>query len=275
MKNLPLFISEKSTSPPLIATESRVKNSFKGLIESYDQVHNLIKPLNKLGITGFFYSRIFADGQWSNLSGNLNFSEHFLKKVYEEKYTPSDSREGVFIEKGLLLWSLNPENPIIKDGADIFNYGNGITFSTKNSAESYQEVYAFYSDRDNHAINQFYLSNLDFLENFKNYFLDEAKDLVAKANNLKYPSLNLPSPSSGNIFLPELSNLSASMKPTLSKQERSCLNLLSNGKSSGEIAETLKLSQRTVENYLANIRMKWDCKKSAELIYLASKKGFI
>ncbi len=60
----------------------------------------------------------------------------------------------------------------------------------------------------------------------------------------------------------------------LSHREMQCLQLLVQGKSAKMIAYTLKLSTRTVEHYLENIKMKLNVYSKNELIEVAIKNGF-
>jgi DNA-binding NarL/FixJ family response regulator len=62
---------------------------------------------------------------------------------------------------------------------------------------------------------------------------------------------------------------------SLSSRELECLRLLSKGLSVLEISEVLKLSPRTVENYISNIKAKWNYSKATELIYQAAKRGLV
>lgn len=54
--------------------------------------------------------------------------------------------------------------------------------------------------------------------------------------------------------------------PNLSKQESECLNLLIRGGTNQTIANKLKISPRTVESYLQNVKNKFNVSKKAELI---------
>ena len=61
----------------------------------------------------------------------------------------------------------------------------------------------------------------------------------------------------------------------LSPQRINCLNLLATGFSAKEIGEQLKLSQRTVESYLADIRHIYGFRNSKELIAAYYSKNII
>jgi len=55
-------------------------------------------------------------------------------------------------------------------------------------------------------------------------------------------------------------------KNYLSRRQLECAHLLMTGMTQKEIATHLKLSQRTVESYIENIRTKLQCRNKTELI---------
>ncbi len=61
----------------------------------------------------------------------------------------------------------------------------------------------------------------------------------------------------------------------LSKRETECLHFWMQGKSAKQIAAILGLSQRTVENYINNIKIKWNCYSKSQVITKALEKGFL
>jgi DNA-binding CsgD family transcriptional regulator len=56
-----------------------------------------------------------------------------------------------------------------------------------------------------------------------------------------------------------------------SKREMEVLSYIVTGKSAREIGNLLALSVRTVENYIANIKQKADCKTKVDLVLKFSK----
>lgn len=60
----------------------------------------------------------------------------------------------------------------------------------------------------------------------------------------------------------------------LTKREAECMFLLLKGKSINTIAEVLKLSPRTVEFYLKNMKIKLNCHTKFELIELVQHSEF-
>jgi len=62
---------------------------------------------------------------------------------------------------------------------------------------------------------------------------------------------------------------------TMSKKEKNILELLSDGFTTAEIAETLVASQHTIETYRRNLLLKFKAKNVSELIKISMKEGFI
>jgi len=65
------------------------------------------------------------------------------------------------------------------------------------------------------------------------------------------------------------------MYDTLSTREREVLTLVAEGKTSGEIADVLSLSARTVETYRRRLMSKLDLDNQADLIKFALKRGLV
>lgn len=61
----------------------------------------------------------------------------------------------------------------------------------------------------------------------------------------------------------------------LSARELECLFYLVRGKTSADIAECMRLSKRTVESYIDNIKIKMNCPTKADLIEKAIHNNFI
>lgn len=61
----------------------------------------------------------------------------------------------------------------------------------------------------------------------------------------------------------------------LSKRQTECIFFLLRGKSLNEIATILKLSKRTVENYVEEIKIKFNCSCKADLIEKAILDGYM
>ena len=69
------------------------------------------------------------------------------------------------------------------------------------------------------------------------------------------------------------SSLSESIFSTLTAREREVLQLITEGKSTGQIAEILHISIKTVETYRQKIMQKLGTKSVAELTKYAIREG--
>jgi DNA-binding NarL/FixJ family response regulator len=78
-----------------------------------------------------------------------------------------------------------------------------------------------------------------------------------------------------NRFLLGIENNLRSKNELFSQREKEVLELLSDGKSSREIAETLFITERTVETHRKNMIVKGQVKNTVQLIALASAMGLI
>jgi DNA-binding NarL/FixJ family response regulator len=78
-----------------------------------------------------------------------------------------------------------------------------------------------------------------------------------------------------NKFLLGLENNLKSKEELFSQREREVLELLSQGRSSREIAESLFIAERTVESHRKNMIAKGQVKNTVELIAYASSLGLI
>ena len=77
----------------------------------------------------------------------------------------------------------------------------------------------------------------------------------------------------GDIIVHKKGRANGSAAP-LTSREIEVLTLLSEGKSSKEIAELLFISAMTVQNHRANIKKKLQVKKNADLVKYAIQKGY-
>lgn len=63
--------------------------------------------------------------------------------------------------------------------------------------------------------------------------------------------------------------------PELTTREREVLKMIAEGKSNKEVADLLFISVRTVEHHRANIMVKLNIKKTADLVKYALSKGYL
>lgn len=236
-----------------------------------EDMRSLSTPLlTHLGITYFAFKRTFNDGSKIYLFNNADYYAHYFSQGH---YLVGNREGNAKIYKSSYdLWDYLPDpRGLYNEASEQFNISHGLTITRKH--EEYCDFFFFATTRDNSQIKRIYLNRREALEKFCDHFLIAGKNIIASATREKVilpyqPNLHLP-PS--DIFIDDfLKNISAS-EPALVKlttRELDCARYLIHGKTNKEIAKELKISPRTVEEYINNLRQKFSCKSKAALISL-------
>lgn len=242
-----------------------------------DSIKSILKPLEPFGITGFFFIRMYPDGQFVNLTSGPSWADFFFRKFYDTAYEPDDLVIHTYVSHGVALSELNPENQSWQDGKKYFNVGNIIALSKYH--EKYYENFYFHSDENNHAINQFYLNNLDLLYKFTDYFKQQASAIITKGEAHKFytpekyllhrQKLSVENPE--DLAVKQLLQFFQDSSHGLTTKEIMCLSYLVQGKSAEEIAIILSRSRRTIETHIESAKKKLNCHKISQLAYLLGK----
>lgn len=249
-------------------------------------METICRPLTKLGITYFAHVNVTKQGQFSGISNNAKFAEHYLKNKYynADIHLAKKNNLGCYI-----LWdSLERTGLSEKMHTEAAQFGVRHTFTIIEKKHFHSDFYHFATHVKNNTINQVYIENMDLLQRFIIYFnkvissspvLAKAYDITFMLDRLsqgytiredhkfsKYQNKRLEFIK--DIQELEFNDLFDSSCPiaSLSPQQHNCLKLLSEGYSAKKIAAILNLSPRTVENYLSNLRDILKCSSSKELI---------
>jgi len=239
---------------------------------SSSEIDQICEPLKKVGITNFSYLKNFLDGSQINLSNNGLWVEHYYKfKLYETslfEYNPN------LYQPGFLLWPTESNLEVIKHGRTYFNSDNGITIIE--IGKGYCEFYFFSGLIKNKWLINFYVNNLDFLNNFCYFFKEKASCLLKQAekNRIIIPKhYNSQISKETNILISVLKreslnfrfNVQDDVLHHLTKRELDVSICLLKGKTAKETARDLLISPRTVEEYIENIKCKLKCKNKIQL----------
>lgn len=216
--------------------------------------------LLKHGMTVFNYYRNYFDGSIVRLSTDRAWTEHYFKQDYLSKTTVPASY--LIKPVNYYLWLTDDCPEILLDAAMNFNTSNGISIAKRHT--DYIEFFCFATTVHNKAIiNNFYLNNFDTLLAYSDYFTDKATALlnIAENNRLNTTNqMNLIHEYHG-VLIKNQENVAK-----LSPRELECASFLLQGMSHKLIGKNLKLSPRTIESYLNNMKIKLNCKNQTELI---------
>lgn len=232
-----------------------------------DEVQQICEPLKLLGMNGFVYKRLYADGRYIDLATDPEWGDFYYKKLYEGHYQPTEIQDLHFHSEDISLWSLNQQNSIWKDAGDYFKHARGITLYEHH--DQFSEAFCFYSDANNTRIDEFFINNLDLLKRFCTYFTQRAEKIISEADKKRFvaPSIYLktaapkaPPLSCDRLddFLKqtELDKIPVNVEKHYSKREMEVLHWMAMGKGGDQIASILDITPRTVKAHVRNMKDK-------------------
>lgn len=264
--------------------------SHPGLQHSQDIVR-ICSPLKQMNISYFAHVNVNNDGEFSALSNNAAFTEHYLNAEYynADIHLAGSNKFGRYI-----IWDMIERCGLSeKMHIDASQFGVRHTFTIIKENPHGKDYYHFATHKPGRSINQVYLANLDLLEIFIEYFketIHQSKQLVsaydlkfdidlnAKGYTVKEASVLNKLQKSRQLFQNSLhavnqkeyfdaTSLISPDSFLVSNREWECLQWLIRGKNAPEIAQLLEISKRTVEKHLSNVKTKLGCETLFELGY--------
>jgi DNA-binding CsgD family transcriptional regulator len=256
------------------------------LIYNYE-IETICRPLTKLGITYFAHVNVTKHGEFSGISNNAKFAEHYMRNKYYNADIHLSNRNNL---GNYIVWdTIERVGQSEKMHHEAAQFGVMHTFTIVDKKHFHNDFYHFASNINDKSINQVYIENFDllqlFIKHFNNTIHSFRSSPIAEAYNIKF---KIDSKASGYTirenprflsnqtkrteFLKDLNQIKDKILAkeerilSLSPQQYSCLKLLAEGYSAKKIAEILNLSRRTVENYIFNLRKILKCSNSKELI---------
>ncbi len=227
----------------------------------------------------FIYVRFYDNGSIISLPSRADWHKHFFQKEY---YKSSKLR----LVPGYNFWNSKADfSEPNYDAREYFNIDNKFEITIK--GHDYHEVFGFASEKGCREAINYYVNNLDQLDNFTSYFKDTAHNLIEScARNHNYQLhikeyLVKPALTSSQSVPPFLSenqyylNRHTTQEIGLSNKEMQCMVYTLRGRTAREASSALNISSKTVEAHLANVREKLDINKKSELFDFAYKSGLI
>jgi DNA-binding CsgD family transcriptional regulator len=228
------------------------------------EMRELISPLKKYNIHYFTYNKNYLDGTQIRLTTH----EHHLKAFLENECYKTgniDAHPSLYLDQVALFSTLKNQS-LVEWIKNDFNVGNGIYVVRK--SERYTEFFSFGTTPNNFGIIDFYLNNLNVLQKFCDYFKEQGKSLIARAEQHKlihnyHREKTIQAPQFvENTDLELFTAQSYNLSPRLLEIAK----LLTQGERAKEIAKKLKISHRTIEDHIVNLRIKFDAKNIMELV---------
>lgn len=249
-----------------------IHESILALCEYSFLIKEICNPLFKeVGLNYFNYQVLYDDGRRLHLNADPRWLEHYYEKKYYN-VSRSDLKPDSY-KNGFGLWdswNINMDigcRTIAKDARENFDFAHGIML-TKRLA-NHAVIFEFATQEKNYAINNFYMSNLDILENFIFLFNKKAEKLIKSASMhmFKIKRDFYPTPDdtySYKIIVPKQEVLPKNKNSTflyqpLTARELVCIDWMAKGKTANEIGLILEISNRTVEKHIVHIKEKLGC----------------
>ncbi len=265
----------------LATMKACLKNKTKPFFQYTQEVSQITKPLAEcVGLQHFSFKRTFKDKGKIYLFNHPSFYEHWFDNEY---YQVSNKEEDISqYQDSVELWvSLPDPHRLYEMARQVFDIGNGLIITRKN--ENYCDFFFFATDAKNTGMNNFYLTHLDILQKFVDYFYEDTQSIIQRITpeRLLLPSLGNVSEYGGtDDFRSDVASLLPFIESNttrtfgydkLTSREIEYLPFLTKGYSNKFIAAQLKLSERTVDDYIANIKYKFNCRTKQELIAKLAK----
>jgi DNA-binding CsgD family transcriptional regulator len=256
-----------------------------GLLYSQD-ITTICNPLKLLGITYFAHVRITKNQEFSAITNNHEFTQHYINNKYynADIHMADDNKLG----KNIIWDAIERFGQSAKMHSEAGEFGVKHTFTVVEKNAEHNNYYHFANNSSSQAINQIYLSQVDLLESFIKHFnhnISQSKKL-SSAYQLSYKID--PDAAGYQIENQEDINLTETQKleflnhltqgdnletQLLSTRQLECLFYLIKGMTMKQISHELNLSPKTIEHYLENIKIKFNCSSRSELLAKAWRMG--
>ena len=245
-------------------------NNFKDLVEFESKTHEALNHhwgaiLEHNPLTTFTYLQFFDNGTFTNLCSDQEWSkkyytmdkidEHFLQQI---KKALTNNKYHVY------FWPQGPSNGEITSWLHDHGIGTGFTVFKREGNKVHG--WGFTSETENHELVNFYLNNQESLLKFGRQFATDYNQYAAHQKNVPYANMgaNLsidadrteivkpeefiaPTRNKISLFIDDVSH-----DITIGQWE--VMELIAKGRSMKQIAYILKISPKTVEQRLGNLR---------------------
>lgn len=237
-------------------------------LRATQSVQKIAQPFfDATGFNFFSYARDFD----TNKSFSLQTNSELLLAWFENK---SQYCSGT-IENGVYEWNDIQNDKLIAQ-TKLIGHDNGIFVFKRH--ETYSEIFGLSSPTNSLNHLQFYANNMPLINKFFLYFKDQAAKSIQSAmlDPIVLPEF-MVSPTEASTSVNDLNGFHDSLEIKkfyfddkyhairISDREKTCLGYYLRGKSTSEIAEILNVKKVTVDTYMRNIKMKFNCNSRSQL----------
>lgn len=251
-------------------------------------LNRICNPLKKLGIVFFGYTACDQAGNTVCMGTDARYAERYLYEGFYQydihRYNYSADKKETYI-----FWDYVE---LDHSAAKLYRFsaemGHSHTLTISRVQNNKTHCFHFSGKPGNASINQNYLSDLDTLHAFIEYFLDrlvdvkELKQMTEQAFKSVLPAnreIQVYSMRAINLLsekqLVELAGpiaFSDRGRQLLTRKELDCLRLLNIGKSAAMIGKILGSSQKMIEKHIANVKRKYNCHTQFQLGKIIAEK---
>lgn len=250
------------------------------------KLNQICEPLKtSFGVSAFWYSKTYTDGSFFSVGTHASSHEDYYKEM-KFQYSPF-CRKPEYLDEGFYLYR-NYQDEDFQEAITACAKQHKVEFCATTIAKTESGFVRFGYGMEPGKTNNFqqnFLNNLPLFKKFNDYFIKESKIIL---KNIEDNLINLPEAIGAKYFKNPASfgSLGRSQKlnflksigvdmdlplVNLTKRESQLIKFILNGHSAGYIAKELSISQRTVENYLSNMKDKFNCCTKTELINKAKE----
>jgi hypothetical protein len=242
--------------------------AYKYAESTFSKFNQICDPIFKSNIKIFAYFRFFNNGRYIYLCNELSWLKFCLDNVHNNEGTSLGKEIGHVPEDDYycFLWPTKKSDYLMSALYD-YNIWNGLSIFKQR--EDSIELWGFAADRQTDNLQNFYIENIEVLKDFTADFNLNAADLIlpTEKNLAIYKDFKLSShfdEYDGRKVEEFIRKTPINKRPIitpvgevfLGTSELECLNLLALGRNTKQIAKYLKLSVRTIEKHVENIKCK-------------------
>ncbi|MBB70884.1 MAG: hypothetical protein CMF50_00610 [Legionellales bacterium] len=252
-----------------------------------DDMAQVTKPLNKLGISYFAHVRLDNNNNAVITNNHPNYLEHYFSG-YNFNY---DLHMADIESHGFFLWDLaKPKGNSEKLYQLAQAHGVGHLCTLVRREAGYKHYYHFGADPHNDTMNTFYTQHMDLLDKYLLYYNEQfyLNDNLFKLERFSCPiGHNEDSTWESETLMLDQDEIAAylesigSREPceealnSITRREFQCAHYMLHGMTSKEIGAKIHISPRTVEVYLERLRNRFGSKNKIELARHLIEAGFL